>query len=70
VFMTVLGGFRTFSGPIIGAIVFNYLKVYAVASTAYWQFLLGAVLLMLVLALPTGIVGTLSRPFSKLRERG
>ena len=42
VFMTVLGGFRTFSGPIVGAIVFNYLKVYAVASTAYWQFLLGA----------------------------
>ena len=37
VFMTVLGGFRTFSGPIIGAIVFNYLKVYAVASTAYWH---------------------------------
>jgi branched-chain amino acid transport system permease protein len=70
VFMTVLGGFRTFSGPIIGAIVFNYLKVYAVASTAYWQFLLGAVLLVLVLALPTGIVGTLSRQFGKLRKRG
>ena len=70
VFMTVLGGFRTFSGPIIGAIVFNYLKVYAVASTAYWQFLLGTVLLVLVLALPTGIVGTLSRQFGKLRKRG
>ena len=70
VFMTVLGGFRTFSGPIVGAMVFNYLKVYAVASTAYWQFLLGAVLLVLVLALPTGIVGTLSRQFGKLRKRG
>ncbi|HEX6961428.1 MAG TPA: branched-chain amino acid ABC transporter permease, partial [Lacipirellula sp.] len=57
VFMTVLGGFRTFTGPIIGAVVFNYLKVYAVASTPYWQFLLGAVLLVLVLALPSGIVG-------------
>ena len=44
VFMTVLGGFRTFTGPIIGAIVFNYLKVYAVASTDYWQILLGIVL--------------------------
>ena len=66
----VLGGFRTFSGPIIGAVVFNYLKVYAVASTAYWQFMLGAVLLVLVLALPTGIVGTLARQFDKLRKRG
>jgi branched-chain amino acid transport system permease protein len=70
VFMTVLGGFRSFTGPIVGALVFNYLKVYAVASTAYWQFLLGAVLLVLVLALPTGIVGTLSRQFGKLRKRG
>lgn len=66
VFMTVLGGFRSFTGPIVGAVVFNYLKVYAVASTAYWQFLLGAVLLVLVLVLPTGIVGTLSRLFRKL----
>src|SRR5207237_9730049 len=30
VFMTVLGGFRTFAGPVVGAIVFNYLKTYAV----------------------------------------
>ena len=69
VFMTVLGGFRTFTGPIVGAIVFNYLKVYAVASTAYWQFLLGAVLLVLVLALPTGIVGTLSRLLVKITSK-
>ncbi|MEK7245568.1 MAG: branched-chain amino acid ABC transporter permease, partial [Pseudomonadota bacterium] len=37
VFMTVLGGFRNFTGPIVGAIAFNYLKTYAVASTEYWQ---------------------------------
>jgi branched-chain amino acid transport system permease protein len=69
VFMTVLGGFRTFTGPIIGAIVFNYLKVYAVASTAYWQFLLGVVLMILVLALPAGIIGTLSRLLARHRKR-
>jgi branched-chain amino acid transport system permease protein len=69
VFMTVLGGFRTFTGPIVGAVVFNYLKIYAVASTAYWQMLLGVVLVALVLALPTGIVGTLSRLFGKFRKR-
>lgn len=60
VFMAVLGGFRTFTGPIIGAVLFNYLKAYAVASTEYWQMLLGIVLLVLVLALPAGIVGTLA----------
>src|SRR6195256_5222922 len=61
VFMTVLGGFRTFSGPIVGAVIFNYLKTYAVASTEYWQMLLGVVLVILVMVLPTGIVGMLAR---------
>src|SRR5581483_3216514 len=58
VFMTVLGGFRTFTGPIVGAVVFNYLKTYAVGFTVYWQAFLGIVLVVLVVALPTGIVGT------------
>ena len=61
VFMTVLGGFRSFAGPIVGAVVFNYLKTYAVGYTVYWQLLLGAVLVVLVLSLPTGIVGTAGR---------
>lgn len=61
VFMAVLGGFRNFTGPIVGAIVFNYLKTSAVGYTVYWQALLGGVLVVLVLALPTGIVGTVRR---------
>src|SRR5262249_23627492 len=69
VFMTVLGGFRTFSGPIVCAMVFNYLKTYAIASTEYWQLLLGFVLLFLVMVLPTGIVGTIARLADKLGWR-
>jgi branched-chain amino acid transport system permease protein len=69
VFMTVLGGFRTFAGPIVGAIVFNYLKVYAVASSQYWQLVLGCVLVVMVMVLPTGIVGTIGRLAAKLRGR-
>ena len=68
VFMTVLGGFRTFTGPIVGAIAFNYLKVYAVASSQYWQLVLGGVLVVLVMVLPAGIVGTLARLAGKLRR--
>jgi branched-chain amino acid transport system permease protein len=69
VFMTVLGGFRSFTGPIIGAIVFNYLKTYAVGYTVYWQFLLGAILVILVVSLPTGIVGTAGRLWARWRSR-
>jgi branched-chain amino acid transport system permease protein len=66
VFLTVLGGFGTFSGPIIGAVAFNYLKTYAVGLTVYWQLLLGVVLIVLVLALPSGIAGTLARLTTKI----
>src|SRR4029450_5473183 len=61
VFFTVLGGFQTFFGPVIGAVAFNYLETYAVGHTVYWQMVLGIVLVALVLALPAGIVGTLRR---------
>jgi branched-chain amino acid transport system permease protein len=61
VFTALLGGFRNFTGPIVGGIVFTYLKTYAVATTEYWQALLGVVLVLLVVMLPTGIVGALSQ---------
>jgi len=70
VFMALLGGFRNFTGPIVGGIVFTYLKTYAVATTEYWQLLLGVVLVTLVLVLPTGIVGAISKVGQRLtREK-
>jgi branched-chain amino acid transport system permease protein len=68
VFMTVLGGFRSFSGPIVGAIAFNYLKSYAVGRTEYWQLLMGVVLVAVVLAMPQGIVGTMARLTRRVRK--
>ncbi len=68
VFMTVMGGFKTFPGPIVGAVVFNYLKTFAVGYTVYWQLLLGVVLVTLVLALPTGIMGMVARLAQKWRR--
>ncbi|HZV95852.1 MAG TPA: branched-chain amino acid ABC transporter permease [Candidatus Nitrosocosmicus sp.] len=68
VFFTVLGGFQTFAGPIIGAIAFNYLEVYAVGHTVYWQLVLGVVLVALVLVLPAGIVGSLLRWLPRRRR--
>lgn len=66
VFMTVLGGFRSFVGPIVGALAFTYLKTYAVGFTVYWQLLLGTVLVLLILALPTGIMGAVERLTSRM----
>ena len=69
VFTALLGGFRNFTGPIVGGIVFTYLKTYAVATTEYWQALLGTVLVLLVIVLPTGIVGALSQLAGKFGPR-
>jgi len=68
VFFTVLGGFGTFAGPIVGAIVFNYLKTFAVGYTVYWQMFLGVVLVTMVMALPTGIMGMVGRLSQKWRR--
>jgi len=69
VFMSVLGGFRSFAGPIVGAVVFNYLKTWAVGATVYWQALMGAILVFLVLVLPSGIVGTALQLIARLKHR-
>ncbi|HYS93676.1 MAG TPA: branched-chain amino acid ABC transporter permease [Candidatus Acidoferrales bacterium] len=68
VFFTVLGGFSTFAGPIVGAVVFNYLKTFAVGYTVYWQMFLGVVLVTLVMVLPTGIMGMAARLSQKWRR--
>jgi len=69
VFTAILGGFRTFTGPIVGGIVFTYLKTYAVATTEYWQLLLGVVLVAMVILLPTGIVGGLVALIRKFQPK-
>jgi len=68
VFFTVLGGFQTFFGPVVGAVIYNYLETYAVGHTVYWQMVLGVVLVVLVLALPAGIVGTANRMVLRWRR--
>jgi len=68
VFMAVLGGFHNFIGPIVGAMAFTYLKTYAVGLTVYWQLALGTVLVVLVLALPKGIMGLVELIVARLRR--
>jgi branched-chain amino acid transport system permease protein len=69
VFTALLGGFRNFTGPLVGGIVFTYLKSYAVATTEYWQLLLGVFLVLLVMLLPTGIVGAVTSIAARLKAK-
>jgi branched-chain amino acid transport system permease protein len=62
--MVLLGGLQTLTGPIVGASVFAVLQDTIMRQTAFWRGLLGAVILVLVLAFPGGIVGAFGKWFA------
>jgi branched-chain amino acid transport system permease protein len=55
--MVLLGGLQTLSGPIVGAVTYHGLATELIRHAEYWRALLGAVILVLVVAFPQGIVG-------------
>jgi branched-chain amino acid transport system permease protein len=59
--MVLLGGVQTLSGPIVGASVFTLLQDNVMRQTEYWRALLGGIILFLVLAFPSGLVGGFMR---------
>jgi branched-chain amino acid transport system permease protein len=67
--MVLLGGIQTLTGPIVGASVFATLQDTVMRQTEYWRALLGAIILMLVLAFPQGLVGAVAQFSGKFRRR-
>ncbi|MBA3505179.1 MAG: branched-chain amino acid ABC transporter permease [Betaproteobacteria bacterium] len=69
VFMTVLGGFANFFGPIVGAFTFIFLKSELMSVTQYWRFLLGATLALIVILFPRGVMGVGEDLWARLRRK-
>jgi branched-chain amino acid transport system permease protein len=69
VFMTVLGGFASFLGPIVGAFTFIFLKSELMGMTQYWRFWLGVILVLIVVLFPRGLVGVGQSIWSKVVKR-
>jgi branched-chain amino acid transport system permease protein len=57
VIMIVLGGIRSFWGPLIGAAVFVVLQDYLSSLTTNWMSFLGAIFVLMVLFFPRGVLG-------------
>ena len=70
VFMTLLGGFSSFLGPVLGAFVFIYLQDAVMALVPYWRFVFGAILAILVIAAPGGLMGLLTARRPPAQEAG
>ncbi|WP_043836658.1 ABC transporter permease [Muricoccus aerilatus] len=66
--MVLLGGLQTVAGPIIGALVYTGLADILVRSTDLWRLVLGAVIVVLVVAFPEGIAGAVRRLWLRGRE--
>jgi branched-chain amino acid transport system permease protein len=67
--MVLLGGLQTLTGPVVGAAVYHFLQAEIMRATDYWRVILGAVILLLVIAFPEGIVGFLRRYAPRIASR-
>ena len=61
VIMAVLGGMRSFWGPLIGAAVFVVLQDYLSSQTQNWMSFVGLFFVLVVLFFPRGILGAIRR---------
>ena len=63
--MCLLGGWFTFIGPVLGAAIVVLLRTFVGIYTEYWTLILGAVLLLLVMFLPQGVMGYFQERFKR-----
>jgi branched-chain amino acid transport system permease protein len=66
--MVLLGGVETVSGAVIGAIVFKAANIWLVSQTDLSKLVLGGFIVLMVVAFPKGIVGTLEAIWNRRRS--
>jgi branched-chain amino acid transport system permease protein len=59
--MVVLGGAGTLVGGVIGSAIVFGLREYLSTLVPWWQYVLGAVYVLTILYLPTGVMGIPAR---------
>jgi len=57
--MVLLGGVETVSGAVVGAVIYKALNIWLVSQTDLSKLVLGAVIILIVVAFPKGVVGIL-----------
>jgi branched-chain amino acid transport system permease protein len=65
VIMAVMGGMRSFWGPLVGAAVFVVVQDYISSMTVNWMSFVGLIFVLVVLFFPRGILGMLQRSSGK-----
>ena len=65
--MVLLGGVQTVAGPVVGALAYTGLYDALLRATDLWRLVLGASIILLVLAFPEGIAGAAQRLWLRVR---
>ena len=58
VFMAIMGGIWVFAGPIVGAFIWLALDHFIPMFTEYWPMIAGTIIILLVLFMPMGVLGS------------
>jgi len=72
IFVILIGGMFRFWGPLLGAIVYGLLEEQIAGQTEYSHFIFGAIVLVIVLLIPSGVEGLgerITARFKKERPR-
>ena len=59
--VSLIGGIGFFLGPVVGAVFYTVLQEYVVARTVLWDVVIGVIVLIAALLLPSGITGGIRR---------
>ncbi len=70
IFMVVLGGAATVSGPLLGALAFIVLEELLSGITVYWQLIFGPFLILVVLFFRGGLLGGLDALWRRVAPPG
>lgn len=66
IFIALIGGHRSFLGPVIGSFIFVFLQNYLIGITEYWLLPMGLLLVLILVFARGGVAGL----FKKLLSRG
>jgi branched-chain amino acid transport system permease protein len=69
VFMTLLGGFSNFFGPMLGSAIFITLRDVVSSIIEYWRFIFGALLAAIVILAPGGVMEVITNLFNLIRKK-
>ena len=61
VIMIVLGGMRSFFGPLVGVVIFVVAQDYLSSLTSNWMTFIGLIFVLIVLLFPRGVFGIFER---------